>query len=75
MRAKVPDTSRVYVHVGLGFHPELTLSEGQAVANSRVVALQPAVSAQQLEVARIEAHIQLVSDGLTGLQQLASTNL
>lgn len=75
MRVKIDDTSRVYVHVGLGFHVELTLSEGQAAANDRAKALQSAIAAQEVEVARIEAHVQLVSDGLIGLQQMASADL
>lgn len=27
VQAKVEDTSKIFVHVGLGFHPELTLDE------------------------------------------------
>ena len=39
-QARVPDTSRIYMAVGLGFHVECTLEEAVALAEQRQEALQ-----------------------------------
>ena len=36
-QAKVPDTSRVYISVGLGFHVESTLDEVKATPHSSLM--------------------------------------
>ena len=40
MKAEVADTSRIYVHVGMGFYAECSLPEALGVAQLRCTALQ-----------------------------------
>lgn len=35
VQAKVEDTSKIFVHIGLGFHPELTLTEALAFVDEK----------------------------------------
>jgi len=39
-QAEVPDTSHIFVNVGLGFHAELTLEEAVAFAEKKQVGLR-----------------------------------
>ncbi|KAL4449362.1 hypothetical protein ABPG77_007006 [Micractinium sp. CCAP 211/92] len=69
-QATVPDTSRIYVHVGLGFHPELTLDEATAAAAAQRQHLQGQIDARTTELASILAHLRLVEQTLADLEQL-----
>jgi len=73
MQAEIPDTSRVFVSVGLGFYAESTLSEAVTISAGKQEALSLRVEQSLQQVAGIEAHIQLISDGLEGLKQLTVT--
>lgn len=73
--AAVPDASRIFPHVGLGFHPELTLAEAAAAAALRRQHLQAQVDARAAELAGIRAHLRLVEQALSdlaGLQAVAA---
>lgn len=69
-QAAVPDAARICVHVGLGFHPELTLDEATAAAAARRQHLQGRIDASSAELAGILAHLRLVEQALADLQQL-----
>ncbi|KAL4448163.1 hypothetical protein ABPG75_005382 [Micractinium tetrahymenae] len=69
-QAAVPDASRICVHVGLGFHPELTLDEAQAAAAAWRRHLQGQVDARTAELAGFLAHLRLVEQALADLEQL-----
>ena len=60
VQAHVPDTSSLYVDVGLGFHAQMTLDEAGAFAASREAALNEKVEALSARAARLKAHIKLV---------------
>ncbi|PSC70966.1 UXT-like protein [Micractinium conductrix] len=60
-QAAVPDTSRLFVHVALGFHPELTLEEAAAAAAARRRHLQTQLARRGAEAAAIMAHLRLMS--------------
>jgi prefoldin subunit 5 len=70
MQAEIPDTSRVYVSVGLGFYAEATLEEACIISADKAKALDQLIDQDLQEAAKIEAHIELISGGLEGLRQL-----
>ena len=69
-RAAVPDATRICVHVGLGFHPELTLEEAGRAAAARRQHLQAQVDARTRELTGVTAHLRLVEQALGGLAEL-----
>ena len=70
--ARVPDSRRVFVHVGLGFHPELTRPEGVAAAEARAAHLRARLAEQQAAVGRVAAHLELATEGVRELMALPS---
>eukprot|EP00798_Chlamydomonas_sp_ICE-L_P016637 gene16637-22886_t len=72
VQAKVADTSRIFINVGLGFHVECTLDEAPRVVDIRVQALQAKKDGALSQVAKIKAHIRLVEEGIRELMQLPS---
>lgn len=68
--AVVPDTRRAYVHVGLGFSPELSLDEARAAAALRREHLQRQADARAGEVVSVRAHLRLVEQALGDLAAL-----
>lgn len=71
MQAEIPDTSRIYVSVGLGFYPQVTLNEAVAICLAKEQALTQQIEQEQRKLADIEANIELMNDGLLGLKQLS----
>lgn len=69
-RALVPDTSRVFIAIGLGFHLEVELQEAGRVIDTRQEALRAQVEGCVDKAARIKAHLKFVAEAireLTGL--------
>jgi prefoldin subunit 5 len=66
----VPDTSRVFVNVGLGFHAEMDLAQAEAFAEKKIAALREKVKARVDEVANVQSHVKLVTEGIRELMQL-----
>lgn len=69
--ALVPDTSRIFIRAGLGFHVECDL----AIDAPRVIALQKASLKAQLErclstIASVRANIRATADGIEQLRRL-----
>lgn len=71
MQAQIPDTSRKFISIGLGFYPEVTLQEACGICSDKIDLLEAQLDKDQKEVANIEAHVELIRDGLLGLEQLA----
>jgi prefoldin alpha subunit len=69
-QADVPDTSRVFVSVGLGFHAEMTLEEAEAFAERKMEKLRQDVAKKIEEVADVQSHVKLVAEGIRELAQL-----
>ncbi|KAI5579306.1 hypothetical protein POPTR_008G091400v4 [Populus trichocarpa] len=70
MQADVPDTQRIFVDVGLGFHVEFTWTEAL-----NFIALREEKIARQIEeytrlISSIKARIKLVCEGIRELLQL-----
>lgn len=65
-QARVPDTSRIFVDVGLGFHAEFTLDEALVYVRKRVHTLTDELAAENASLNQIRAHLNLIySRGLT----------
>lgn len=60
VQAHVPDTSYIYVSVGLGFHAQLTLDEALTFCTQREAQLNEAVETLTDRGARLKARIKLV---------------
>ena len=55
-----PDTSRVYVDVGLGFHAEMTIDEAVSFASKREAVHNSSANALTQQAAQLKAKIKLV---------------
>ena len=55
-----PDTSYVYISVGLGFHAEMTLAEAVAFSTAREATLNAAADKLTQQAAQLKARIKLV---------------
>ena len=69
-RAEVPDTRRVFVLAGLGFHVECTLPEARALCEAREGLLAGREAAALAEACRIRATVKLVLEGIRELRGL-----
>ncbi|CAI7803898.1 unnamed protein product [Closterium sp. NIES-53] len=63
VQADVPDTSHIFVSVGLGFHVEFTRLEAKEFAASKIEHLRKQVARHTERISSIKAHIKLVSTG------------
>mmetsp|Transcript_34239 Transcript_34239/g.61129 ORF Transcript_34239/g.61129 Transcript_34239/m.61129 type:complete len:171 (-) Transcript_34239:266-778(-) len=71
-QAEVPDASRVYVSIGLGFHLECTLEEASVPIGLQKKALQAKVDGLTGQMAAVKADMKLVTEGIRELMQLPS---
>lgn len=69
VQARVPDTSSLYVNVGLGFHAQMTLEEAAAFSSQREAALSAAADALTDRAARLKARIKLAASAVDELQR------
>ncbi|GMY25921.1 protein uxt like [Fagus crenata] len=70
MQADVPDTQRIFVDVGLGFHVEFTWSEALNFITLREEKLARQIEEYTHLIASIKAQIKLVCEGIRELLQL-----
>ena len=68
-RATVEDTSYIYVHVGMGFHVELSLTEALSFTEKRLSFLRQDVHRRQtIQTDKVKQHIrasEMMLDGLS----------
>ena len=69
VQAHVPDTSKIFVSVGLGFHAELTLDEAVALCTQREAHYTAAAEELTERAARLKARIKLVYGAIDELQR------
>ena len=69
MQAKVPDTSSIYVSVGLGFHAQMTLAETVELCTRREFYYKTAVQTLTEQIARKKARIKLVAAAIDEMSQ------
>uniref|UniRef100_A0A023FHX6 Ubiquitously-expressed transcript n=1 Tax=Amblyomma cajennense TaxID=34607 RepID=A0A023FHX6_AMBCJ len=70
VQAVVPDVSKIFVQVGMGFFLELTHDEALWFVGRRESMLEEELQRVSKESANIKAHIQMVLQGLRELQDL-----
>ncbi|CAI5499256.1 unnamed protein product [Closterium sp. Naga37s-1] len=75
VQADVPDTSHIFVSVGLGFHVEFTRLEAKEFAASKIEHLRKQVARHTERISSIKAHIKLVSIALGGAAYGTQTGL
>jgi len=68
-----PDTSSVYVAVGLGFHAEMTIEEAIAFATAREGRLNDAADRLTQRAAQLKARIKLVVGAIDELVAASQT--
>lgn len=68
MQAQIPDTSTIFVDVGLGFYAEAHLPQACKILNDKERIAKQEQERDLKKVAEIEAHIQLVEEGLQAFQ-------
>merc|ERR1712216_360693 len=76
MQAKVPDTTWIYVSVGLGFHAQMSLDEAIAMCVTRETHYKTAAAALSERIASVKARIKLVAaaiDEMSGHGAVMST--
>ena len=69
-QAHVPDASRIFISIGLGFHVECTLEEAPKVIKLRQDALQKKVSHTVKQAAEVKAHIKFMVEAIRQLSGL-----
>jgi prefoldin subunit 5 len=69
-RAMAPDTSCIFIAVGLGFHVEVPLEEAGWLIDTRQAALREREGRCLDKAARIKAHLKFVSQAIAELLQL-----
>ncbi|XVE85816.1 hypothetical protein DITRI_Ditri17bG0121400 [Diplodiscus trichospermus] len=70
MQAEVPDTQRIFVDIGLGFHVEFTWSEALKFISLREEKLERQLEEYTRLIASIKAQIKLVCEGIRELLQI-----
>eukprot|EP00238_Polyblepharides_amylifera_P007343 CAMPEP_0196586248 /NCGR_PEP_ID=MMETSP1081-20130531/53643_1 /TAXON_ID=36882 /ORGANISM="Pyramimonas amylifera, Strain CCMP720" /LENGTH=158 /DNA_ID=CAMNT_0041908063 /DNA_START=14 /DNA_END=490 /DNA_ORIENTATION=- len=69
-QAEVPDTERLFVDIGLGFHVEFTQSEVVAFSKVKIEALKTKATKCDIQAAGIKANLKLVGEGIAELLSL-----
>ncbi|XP_024530371.1 protein UXT homolog isoform X2 [Selaginella moellendorffii] len=69
-QADVPDTSRIFVDIGLGFHAELSWKEALDFITTKTTILDRQINEETKRVARIKSQIKLVCEGIRELLNL-----
>ncbi|XP_027914281.1 protein UXT homolog isoform X3 [Vigna unguiculata] len=70
LQAEVPDTQRIFVDVGFGFHVEFTWSEALNYIEKREEKIARQIDEYTRLIASIKAQIKLVCEGIRELLQL-----
>jgi prefoldin subunit 5 len=70
-QALVPDTSSVFINIGLGFHLECMLDEAPRVIQIRREVLERKVQEASVRAAKIKAHIKMTEEGIRELMGLS----
>ncbi|KAG6543373.1 hypothetical protein Mapa_015287 [Marchantia paleacea] len=70
VQAEVPDTSSIFVDVGLGFHVEFKLDEALEFCGNKLTSLNKEVEEHTRQIASIKAQIKLVVEGIRELMNL-----
>ncbi|XP_075518462.1 uncharacterized protein LOC142552633 isoform X1 [Primulina tabacum] len=75
MQADVPDTSHIFVDVGLGFHVEFTRSEALNFIGTKEEQILRRIDEYTRLIASIKAQIKMVCEGIREILQLPVSEL
>ncbi|MED6123848.1 hypothetical protein PIB30_053375 [Stylosanthes scabra] len=75
LQAEVPNTQRIFVDVGLGFHVEFTWCEALNYIQTREERIAKQIDEYNQLIASIKAQIKLVLEGIRELLQLPAEKL
>ncbi|XP_073270803.1 uncharacterized protein [Primulina huaijiensis] len=75
MQADVPDTSHIFVDVGLGFHVEFTRSEALNFIGTKEEQILRLIDEYTRLIASIKAQIKMVCEGIREILQLPVSEL
>ncbi|XP_069178159.1 protein UXT [Procambarus clarkii] len=75
VQSHVPDVSRIYVNVGLGFHLELTLQEALTFIDKKLEILNAKLSESTKKSSKIKGQIKFVCEAIRELQGIPQTKL
>ncbi|KAG0478223.1 hypothetical protein HPP92_012942 [Vanilla planifolia] len=70
MQADVPDTSHIFVDIGMGFHAEFTWTEALEFISVKEARLAKQIEEHTHLIATIKAQIKLVCEGIRELLQI-----
>ena len=70
VQAHVPDTTYIFVKIGLGFHVQCTLPEGLQVALNKVQELQVKIDQYTTDICLIKARITIMGEGIEAMQKV-----
>eukprot|EP00744_Colponema_vietnamica_P023781 GILI01034517.1.p1 GENE.GILI01034517.1~~GILI01034517.1.p1 ORF type:complete len:164 (-),score=29.71 GILI01034517.1:110-571(-) len=73
VEAEIPDTSRIFVRIGFGFHVEFTLDEALAFIEQREKFLNQKAESLTQKSAEIKAHIKVFLEAIAELMNLPAT--
>jgi len=68
-KAHVPDAQSLYVHIGLGFHPELERREAIGVAAARAELLRVRLAVREASLRRVQGDVEVVARSLAVLEE------
>ncbi|XP_013780942.1 protein UXT-like [Limulus polyphemus] len=71
VKAVVPNTSHIFVHVGFGFFVEFTMEEAKCFIDKKVEQLNQQLKKLTKDTCKIKAHIKIVYEGLRELQGIS----
>ncbi|XP_047332865.1 protein UXT homolog [Impatiens glandulifera] len=74
MQADVPDTRRIFVDVGLGFHVEFTWSEAIGYIATREERLSGQIEDYTRLIASIKSQIKIVCEGIREILQIPTNS-
>jgi len=69
-QAKIPDTTYIYVNIGLGFHVQFTLTEALQFIDKKEESLNNCAQKLTEQATQIKARIQLICGGINELMKL-----
>ncbi|KAL5014893.1 hypothetical protein ScPMuIL_009163 [Solemya velum] len=72
IQANIPDSSKIFVAVGLDIYLEMTLDEASTFIEKKISKMNEHVSMLSKDLAKIKAHIKLVIEGLREIQSISS---
>lgn len=69
-QAEIPDTQRLYMDIGLGFHVQFTRAEAINFCETKIKVLEEQATKWVTQASKIKANLKLVGEGIRELMEL-----